>query len=91
MRGHFSTPATGRAECREELPARENAGRMRPRRGKPAGVCDGSAGDLVQAENAGVCDCFAGDLVQAEKLLPQPQLLTALGFSKVKPRFSSPS
>jgi len=28
---------------------------------------------------------------QAEKLLPQPQLLTALGLSKVKPRFSSPS
>jgi hypothetical protein len=28
---------------------------------------------------------------QAEKLLPQPQVLTAFGFSKVKPRFSSPS
>ena len=28
---------------------------------------------------------------QAEKLLPQPQVFTAFGFSNVKPRFSSPS
>jgi hypothetical protein len=28
---------------------------------------------------------------QAEKLLPQPQLFTAFGFSNVKPRRSRPS
>jgi hypothetical protein len=41
---------------------------------------------------AGLRPCpFACRPVQAEKLLPQPQEFEALGFSKVKPRLSSPS
>ena len=54
------------------------------------GSAEISSTDKVPHSNA-VFDGQYRHAHQAEKLLPQPQLLTALGLSKVKPRFSRPS